>query len=77
MAMIGTRATAQGRRTSHGGILRRALDLVPALWAEWKARKAAWYLMGLDDARLRDIGLTRSEIDRVVRGGRPGPLWED
>jgi uncharacterized protein YjiS (DUF1127 family) len=38
--------------------------------AEYRARRAARYLTGFDDLMLRDIGIGRGEIERVVRAGR-------
>jgi uncharacterized protein YjiS (DUF1127 family) len=41
-----------------------------ALIVEFRARRAARRLMELDDYMLRDMGLSRTDIGRVVRGGR-------
>ena len=41
-----------------------------AIEAERQARRAVIELERLDDRMLRDIGIDRSEIDRVVRGTR-------
>jgi uncharacterized protein YjiS (DUF1127 family) len=53
-------------------ILRRIYD-----W--WRLSKAAAELNGLDERMLRDIGVSRAEIERVVRFGRreneAGSLW--
>ena len=44
--------------------------LMSALIVEFRARRAARRLMELDDYMLRDMGLSRTDIGRVVRGGR-------
>jgi uncharacterized protein YjiS (DUF1127 family) len=49
-----------------GGIARLAGVAV----AEYRARRAARYLTGLDDFMLRDIGIGRGEVERAVRAGR-------
>ena len=36
-------------------------------------RAAIAHLRGLDDHRLRDIGIERSQIEAAVRGGRGAP----
>ena len=45
----------------------------------WRLSKAATELSDLDDRMLRDIGISRAEIGRVVRFGRreneAGLLW--
>jgi uncharacterized protein YjiS (DUF1127 family) len=35
------------------------------MWRNWKARQRVRQLTELDDVILRDIGITRDEIDRV------------
>jgi len=38
---------------------------------EWRVHRSIQQLRGLDDHMLKDIGLTRMEIEAVVRFGRP------
>lgn len=61
----------EGRARS---ILARARRIFSAAWAsyrEWaELRRATSHLMSLDDRLLRDIGVSRSEINRVVFGPR-------
>ena len=42
-------------------------QLAASLTAELRARRAAAELAAMDDRMLRDIGVSRSEIERVVR----------
>ena len=44
--------------------------VICALAAEWRVRGAIRELELLDDRRLRDLGLTRMNIERAVRRGR-------
>jgi uncharacterized protein YjiS (DUF1127 family) len=46
----------------------RALDRLLA-WQE--RQQEAERLRGMDDRSLRDIGLTRLDIERILRGGDP------
>ena len=55
------------------GIVRLLAKLARALMTEIQARRAAAELHSLDDRMLRDIGVNRCEIDRVVRRPRLGP----
>lgn len=41
-----------------------------ALWLE--RRRARAQLHAMDDRALADLGIHRSQVDAVVRGGRPG-----
>jgi uncharacterized protein YjiS (DUF1127 family) len=64
---LGLATLPESRRPgSLSGIAR----LMSALIVEFRARRAARRLMELDDYMLRDMGLSRTDIGRVVRGGR-------
>ncbi len=41
----------------------------------WQFRKATRKLEGLDDRALNDLGISRSDISRVVHHGRPAPRY--
>ena len=59
-----------------GGIARRAWQ---AYW-DWRARQATVEILrALDNRTLHDIGLSRSEIESVVRDARNGrrPCYEE
>ena len=47
------------------------LKLKSALEAELRARRAATELASMDDHMLRDIGISRGEIEFMVRRSRP------
>jgi uncharacterized protein YjiS (DUF1127 family) len=49
------------------GIFALLTKVKSALGAEMQARRAASELAGLDDRMLRDIGISRSDIERAVR----------
>ena len=59
---------------SHSGLLRRYREAlaraVRRVSHEWIVKRAIAELQGLDDHMLRDIGLTRSEIESYVRHGQ-------
>lgn len=60
------------RRASLGSVVHRALNAVlSGLWYEYQARRAAHRLKSFDDALLRDLGISRGQIDDVVRQGLP------
>lgn len=49
----------------------RARNFLRAVRAWREARTAARHLHGLSNETLRDIGMDRGEIERLVRGGVP------
>ena len=53
-----------------GRLFSRLAALRSTIEAEVRARRAATELAGLDDNMLRDIGVARGDIERIVRGGR-------
>ena len=59
---------------SHSGLLRRYREALVCAFRhaakEWIVKRAIAELQGLDDHMLRDIGLTRSEIESCVRYGQ-------
>jgi len=59
---------------SDQGFLARARQQVAAVWSAYRQsaemRRATQHLMSLDDRLLRDIGVTRSEVNRMVYGPR-------
>lgn len=44
--------------------------LLARLRRAWELRRAERQLRELDERMLRDMGLTRGDVERVVRGGR-------
>jgi uncharacterized protein YjiS (DUF1127 family) len=53
--------------TAHPGLVARVVD---GLRRQWRIRSAAESLSGFSDAQLRDLGIARVDIERVVRLGR-------
>lgn len=55
-------------------LLARAGQSIASAWAGYRnwaeARRATRHLAGLDERMLRDIGVSRSEINRMVFGPR-------
>jgi uncharacterized protein YjiS (DUF1127 family) len=57
---------------------REGLARAAAAVSRWRRlRRDAGRLMALDDRLLRDIGLSRGEVERAVRGGRARPARPD
>jgi uncharacterized protein YjiS (DUF1127 family) len=54
-----------------GTLAASGIRLARTLAAERRLRRDMRVLHALEDRALRDMGLTRGEIDRVVRHGRP------
>jgi uncharacterized protein YjiS (DUF1127 family) len=60
-------------RDKSDGFLPPLLAAVLGRIAKWRSeRMAIAYLSGMSDATLRDMGITRGEIEQAVRFGRPG-----
>jgi uncharacterized protein YjiS (DUF1127 family) len=57
--------------------LQKLSRLVSLLRAEWRIRRAMGEVRGLGDEMLRDIGLSRADIERCVRHGRPSCPWRE
>jgi uncharacterized protein YjiS (DUF1127 family) len=53
-----------------GTLADRAMNPIRALAAEWRLRRDIRTLRQFGDLALRDMGLTRGEIEHVVRHGR-------
>jgi uncharacterized protein YjiS (DUF1127 family) len=68
MAMMTTLVGARGRAAVDLGAVLRGV--VAAVAREWRTRREVAFLMRQDERMLRDIGVSRSEIERAVRGGR-------
>lgn len=55
---------------------RRVAELLRGAWSRFVAwrerRRAVAHLRSLSDSQLRDLGITRMEIERLVRGGAGG-----
>jgi uncharacterized protein YjiS (DUF1127 family) len=66
--MTSPNATKSGAGGSLRGIVRWIGHGADALAAYWARRAAFRVLMELDDRELRDIGLTRSNIEAAVGG---------
>ncbi len=58
------------RRSLAGRILSRAFSAWRAYLRWYERRAAKHHLHQLDDRILRDIGISRSEIDWAIRDGR-------
>jgi len=75
MPMISSAGLGALRRQRAGAsLLQRLAPGLSRLWRAYSVRKARQatvaILQGLDDRTLKDIGICRAEIERVVRGDR-------
>jgi uncharacterized protein YjiS (DUF1127 family) len=70
--MINTIVGSGARRLADllGDFADKGTRLAGALAAEWRVRRDIRTLRQLGDLALRDMGLTRGEIEHVVRHGR-------
>jgi len=71
-----TSSTAVRPATSgmFGRFVRRIVFVLRGIAAEWNRRAAMKALHQLDDRALRDIGLSRCQIERAVHGFDPSDL---
>lgn len=53
-----------------GGLAHRGAQLTRAFAAEWRLQRDIRTLRRFGDRKLQDMGLTRGEIEHVVRNGR-------
>ena len=69
MSVLGMAANGQWRSLSPraGHWLGR---IVAAVASEWRLRRQVAFLLEQNDHMLRDLGLCRSDVARVVRRGR-------
>ena len=69
MSVLGMAANGQWRRLPPraGHWLGR---IVAAVASEWRLRRQVAFLLEQNDYMLRDLGLCRSDVARVVRRGR-------
>lgn len=65
-------SSATSASLASGGITSRLADLVGAVRNHFQVRRSMNELRALSPESLRDIGIERSEIERVVRFGRVG-----
>ena len=69
MSVLGMAAKGQWRSLSPGAghWLGR---IVAAVTSEWRLRRQVAFLLEQNDYMLRDLGLCRSDVERIVRCGR-------
>ena len=68
MTMMSQAAAQAAIPTATGGLIRRAAIWAHAFVTYWDRRAAIKMLRGLDDRALRDIGISRSQIETAVGG---------
>ncbi|MCP1914655.1 DUF1127 domain-containing protein [Bradyrhizobium brasilense] len=68
MSAISSAAAAPARPSTFGGLLRLLRVWGDALATYWVRREAIKTLRQLDDRALRDIGLSRCQIETAVTG---------
>ncbi|MHC2333280.1 uncharacterized protein YjiS (DUF1127 family) [Bradyrhizobium sp. USDA 4454] len=68
MTTISSTAAAPGRPSISGGLLRLLRLTGDALVGHWMRREAIKTLRQLDDRTLRDIGISRCQIETAVTG---------
>ncbi|MGY3691258.1 uncharacterized protein YjiS (DUF1127 family) [Bradyrhizobium sp. USDA 3240] len=68
MTMISSAAASPARSSMMGGLLRLLRSWGDALATYWVRREAIKTLRQLDDRTLRDIGISRCQIEPAVTG---------
>lgn len=68
MTTISSTAASPARSSMTGGLLRLLREWGDALATYWVRREAIKTLRQLDDRTLRDIGLSRCQIEPAVAG---------
>jgi len=70
-AIEGAASKAMNSLFTGNGSIRDAMASAWTNYQDWaEARRATRHLKGLDDRMLRDIGVSRAEINRMVYGPR-------
>lgn len=59
---------AGSRRLAAAGLARFARAVYAAIIREYRTRREISFLMEQDDRTLHDLGISRSEVERAVRG---------
>lgn len=63
-----TRGRLSGRKRWFAGLVLRLIGKIQGGVETWRGRRR---LLAFDDAMLKDIGISRGDIERMVRHGRP------